>query len=176
MTHNLDSITAVSPIDGRYALKTQHLRDTFSEYGLIRHRLIVEVRWLQHLAKDPMIKELPVLSTTANDLLNTLVDSFSVTQAQRVKDIEKTTNHDVKAIEYFLKECVQTLPELAAVSEFIHFACTSEDINNLAYALMLKAGREHALVLELESIKARLVELAHLYAGTPMLSLSLIHI
>jgi len=170
MTHNLDSITAVSPIDGRYALKTQHLRDTFSEYGLIRHRLIVEVRWLQHLAKDPMIKELPVLSTTANDLLNTLVDSFSVTQAQRVKDIEKTTNHDVKAIEYFLKECVQTLPELAAVSEFIHFACTSEDINNLAYALMLKAGREHALVPELESIKARLVELAHLYAGTPMLS------
>ncbi len=170
MTHNLDSITAVSPIDGRYALKTQHLRDTFSEYGLIRHRLIVEVRWLQHLAKDPMIKELPVLSTAANDLLNTLVDSFSVTQAQRVKDIEKTTNHDVKAIEYFLKEYVQTLPELAAVSEFIHFACTSEDINNLAYALMLKAGREHALVLELESIKARLVELAHLYAGTPMLS------
>ncbi len=138
----LSSLTAVSPVDGRYGRKTQLLRPVFSEYGLIYHRVLVEVRWLQALSKLQKIPEVPPFSTEASQLLENIIDQFSEQDAQRIKDIEKTTNHDVKAVEYFLKEKISNNAELMAVNEFIHFACTSEDINNLSHALMLKAGRE----------------------------------
>jgi len=136
------ALTAISPIDGRYADKVEKLRPVFSEYGLIRFRVEVEVRWLQALAKHPLIIEISPFSEKANQLLDNIIGQFSEADAQRVKDIEKTTNHDVKAVEYLLKEKIAGCAELEQVSEFIHFACTSEDINNLSYALMLKAGRE----------------------------------
>ncbi|POZ53817.1 adenylosuccinate lyase [Methylovulum psychrotolerans] len=136
------SLTAISPIDGRYADKVEKLRPVFSEYGLIRYRVEVEVRWLQALAQHPLIIEVSPFSEAANQLLDDIIGQFSEADAQRVKDIEKTTNHDVKAVEYLLKEKIAGCAELEQVSEFIHFACTSEDINNLSYALMLKAGRE----------------------------------
>ena len=139
MTHS--ALTAISPIDGRYANKVEPLRPIFSEYGLIRYRVLVEVRWLQALAAHPLIPEVSPFSDDANALLNRLADEFSLDHAQRVKDIEKTTNHDVKAVEYWLKENIVGCAELEQVSEFFHFACTSEDINNLAYALMLQEGR-----------------------------------
>jgi adenylosuccinate lyase len=142
----LTSLTAVSPVDGRYGRKTQSLRAIFSEYGLIYHRVLVEVRWLQALSSLSDIAEVPAFSNSANQLLNDIVSQFNEQDAQRIKDIEKTTNHDVKAVEYFLKEKITGNDELMAVTEFIHFACTSEDINNLSHALMLKAGRE--LLLE----------------------------
>ena len=132
------ALTAISPIDGRYANKVEKLRPVFSEYGLIRFRVLVEVRWLQALAKHPLIAEVNPFSSVATKLLNDIVNDFSEADAQRVKDIEKTTNHDVKAVEYLLKEKITGCAELEKVSEFIHFACTSEDINNLSYALMLK--------------------------------------
>jgi adenylosuccinate lyase len=138
----LSSLTAVSPVDGRYGRKTQLLRPVFSEYGLIYHRVLVEVRWLQALSKLQKITEVPPFSTEASQLLENIIDQFSEQDAQRIKDIEKTTNHDVKAVEYFLKEKISNNAELMSVNEFIHFACTSEDINNLSHALMLKAGRE----------------------------------
>jgi adenylosuccinate lyase len=138
----LSSLTAVSPVDGRYGRKTQLLRPVFSEYGLIYHRVLVEVRWLQALSKLQQIPEVPPFSSEASQLLENIIDQFSEQDAQRIKDIEKTTNHDVKAVEYFLKEKISNNAELMAVNEFIHFACTSEDINNLSHALMLKAGRE----------------------------------
>lgn len=136
------NLTAISPIDGRYADKVNLLRPVFSEYGLIRYRVEVEVRWLQTLAEHPLIVEVSPFSDAAKQLLDNIISDFSEADAQRVKDIEKTTNHDVKAVEYLLKEKIAGCAELAQVSEFIHFACTSEDINNLSYALMLKAGRE----------------------------------
>ncbi len=138
----LSSLTAVSPVDGRYGRKTQSLRPIFSEYGLIYHRVLVEVRWLQALSNLKEIEEVPPFSTEANQALDAIVSQFSEQDAQRIKDIEKTTNHDVKAVEYFLKEKISDNAELMAVNEFIHFACTSEDINNLSHALMLKAGSE----------------------------------
>lgn len=138
----LSSLTAVSPVDGRYGRKTQSLRPVFSEYGLIYHRVLVEVRWLQALSRLEEIPEVPPFSAQAIELLEMIVDQFSEQDAQRIKDIEKTTNHDVKAVEYFLKEKIADNAELMAVNEFIHFACTSEDINNLSHALMLMAGRE----------------------------------
>ena len=134
----LSALTAISPIDGRYGSKTKQLRDIFSEYGLIRFRVLVEVRWLQQLSQHAQIAEVKPFSDKANALLNNLVDNFSVEQAQRIKEIESTTNHDVKAVEYFIKESIADNAELNAVSEYIHFACTSEDINNLSHALMLK--------------------------------------
>ncbi|MDP3365136.1 MAG: lyase family protein, partial [Pseudomonas sp.] len=127
----LSSLTAVSPVDGRYAGKTSALRPIFSEYGLIRSRVLVEVRWLQRLAAHEGIPEVAPFSAEANALLNELAENFAVEHAERVKEIERTTNHDVKAVEYLLKEQAAKLPELDKVSEFIHFACTSEDINNL---------------------------------------------
>lgn len=138
----LTSLTAVSPVDGRYGRKTHSLRPVFSEYGLIYHRVLVEVRWLQALSKLNEIPEVPIFSPEANLLLDNIIDQFSEQDAQRIKDIEKTTNHDVKAVEYYLKEKISDNAELMAVNEFIHFACTSEDINNLSHALMLKTGRE----------------------------------
>ena len=170
MTLDLTPLTAISPIDGRYADKTQALREVFSEYGLIKYRVMVEVRWLQYLAQHPEIVELSPFSTAANQLLDDLVSNFSIDQALRVKEIERTTNHDVKAVEYLIKESVANLPELDAVNEFIHFACTSEDINNLAHGLMLKQGRDDILIPQLQTIADRLVALSHEYSGVAMLS------
>ena len=167
---NLSELTAISPIDGRYGSKTIDLRAIFSEYGLIRHRVLVEVRWLQHLAAIDGIAEVPSLSEHANNLLNDIIDNFSEEDAQRVKNIERTTNHDVKAVEYFLKEKIQGNAELEAVSEFIHFACTSEDINNLSYALMLREGRTQGLLPLIDETIDAIVKLSHEHASVPMLS------
>ncbi|MEA3242214.1 MAG: adenylosuccinate lyase [Pseudomonadota bacterium] len=166
----LTSLTAVSPVDGRYARHTEILRPIFSEFGLIRHRVLVEVRWLQALAAHADIKEVPALSEHANKLLDAMVDRFSEDDAQRVKNIERTTNHDVKAVEYFLKEKIAGNDELEAISEFIHFACTSEDINNLAYALMLREARGQVLLPQLDEIIQSITALAHHTAEMPMLS------
>ncbi len=166
----LNALTAISPIDGRYADKTAELRPIFSEYGLIHHRVQVEVRWLQALARHPGIPEVPPFSEPAHAVLDELVEQFSIADAQRIKNIERTTNHDVKAVEYWLKERIAGHAELAAVSEFIHFACTSEDINNLAYALMLREARTQVLLPQWDEIVDALVRLAHQYADQPMLA------
>jgi len=167
---DLNSLTAISPIDGRYARKTAALRPYFSEYGLIYHRVVVEIRWLQALSRHADITEVPAFSDSANQFLQSIIDDFSPAQAERIKDIESTTNHDVKAVEYFLKEQVVDSDELAAISEFFHFACTSEDINNLSHALMLKAGRDAVLVPELMAISEAIKQLAHGNADVSMLS------
>ena len=166
----LSQLMAISPVDGRYGSKTETLRPIFSEYGLIRHRVVVEVRWLQALSRQADISEVPPLSAHADRVLNEIVDKFSEQDAQRVKNIERTTNHDVKAVEYFLKEKITGNEELEAVSEFIHFACTSEDINNLAYALMLREARNQALLPLLDAVIHEIAALAHHYADHPMLS------
>lgn len=166
---DLSSLTAVSPIDGRYGSKTADYRSIFSEFGLIRYRVEVEVRWLQQLAAHAQIDEVPALSDEANAYLDAMVANFSVENAQRIKDIESVTNHDVKAVEYFIKESFADNAELDAVKEFVHFACTSEDINNLSHALMLKAGRE-VLVAQLEGITTTLANMAVEFAEVPMLS------
>lgn len=168
MAHS--ELTAISPIDGRYAGKVSDLRPIFSEYGLIRFRTEVEIRWLQHLAECPKIGEIPRLSADAQSQLNALLEGFSLADAERVKEIEKTTNHDVKAIEYFLKEKIANSEELARISEFIHFSCTSEDINNLAYALMLKHGRDGVILPALDGLIENIKNLALNYAGQSMLS------
>jgi len=167
---DLEPLTAISPIDGRYADKTGDLRADFSEYGLIRHRVLVEVRWLQALAAHPDIAEVPALSPDANHRLNDIVDNFDLECAARVKAIEKTTNHDVKAVEYFLKEKIAGTRELEDVQEFIHFACTSEDINNLAYGLMILDARTRCLLPVMDELIESIRGLAHRYAGQPMLS------
>lgn len=166
----LSTLTAISPIDGRYASKTQSLRTMFSEFGLIKARVTVEVRWLQHLAAQTGIKEVPALSADAVTFLDTLARDFSLKDAQRVKDIEATTNHDVKAVEYFIKEKISAHAELNAVSEFIHFACTSEDINNLSHALILKEGLETQILPICHQITESITQLAHHYADVAMLS------
>lgn len=165
----LSEITAVSPIDGRYASKTAPLRTIFSEYGLIHARIEIEIRWLQSLAAHPGIKELPPLSESASAELDRIVEGFDLKSAERVKEIERTTNHDVKAVEYYIRERVKNSPELAAASEFIHFACTSEDINNLSYGLMVNRGRAVAMHL-LGDIGDSLTDLAHDLADHAMLS------
>ena len=142
---NLTALSAISPIDGRYGDKSAELRTIFSEFGLLKYRVIVEVRWLQQLAGAPAILEVPAFSQAANDFLDNIANNFTIDDAQRIKDIERTTNHDVKAVEYFLKEKVANQPELHAVNEFIHFACTSEDINNLSHALMLSEARNDVM-------------------------------
>ena len=166
----LTALTALSPLDGRYGGKTAILRDFFSEYALIKYRVIVEIEWLKALAAEPAVAEVPAFSAEAIALLDGLADRFSVADAERVKAIEATTNHDVKAVEYFLKERTQGHAEIAAVSEFFHFACTSEDINNLSHALMLKGARDGVLLPALERLIARLTELAQGQADQPMLS------
>ncbi len=166
----LSPLTVLSPVDGRYASKTAPLRPIFSEFGLIRHRLLVEIRWLQALAAHPAIAEVPPLSAPALAFLDGLVEAFSEDDARRIKEIERTTNHDVKAVEYFLKERVASQSELAPVREFFHFACTSEDINNLAYALMLRAGRDEILVPTMDRLIDTLEDMAHGLAGQPMLA------
>lgn len=165
----LSALTAVSPVDGRYGSKTADLRAVFSEFGLIKARVTVEVRWLQKLAAHPQITEVPALSDEANALLNNLVDNFGLTEAERVKEIERTTNHDVKAVEYLIKERIADNAELAAVSEFVHFACTSEDINNLSHALMLKEGLDVVLPL-MQQVTDEIAALGREHASEPMLS------
>tara|TARA_B110001450_G_scaffold247642_1_gene262940 strand:+ start:284 stop:1660 length:1377 start_codon:yes stop_codon:yes gene_type:complete len=167
---SLSPLTAVSPIDGRYGAKTDMLRTVFSEYGLIRYRVLVEVRWLQHLAANPAIVEVAPFSKDATALLNGLVDNFTIEHAERVKEIERTTNHDVKAVEYLIKETIADNAELLAVSEFVHFACTSEDINNLSHALMLKEGRDDIVVPALQAIHSQLTAMAVEFADVAMLA------
>jgi adenylosuccinate lyase len=170
MPMDLSTLTAVSPIDGRYGSKTDSLRPIFSEYGLIRHRVLVEIRWLQSLAARADIPEVPAFSEHASKVLDDIAANFTAEDAQRVKNIERTTNHDVKAVEYFLKERIAGNAELEAVSEFIHFACTSEDINNLSHALMLREGRGQVLLPAMDELIEAVRRLAHEHAALPMLS------
>ncbi|MFN3842178.1 MAG: adenylosuccinate lyase [Rehaibacterium terrae] len=164
------ALTALSPIDGRYAAKAEALRPIFSEYGLIRARVKVEVEWLLALAAEPGIVELAPFSDAATARLRALADGFSVQDAARVKAIERTTNHDVKAVEYFLKERLKDDAGLAPALEFVHFACTSEDINNLSYSLMLREARAAVLGPMLDALAGKLRAMAHEYAALPMLS------
>ncbi len=166
----LSALTALSPIDGRYGDKTTELRTIFSEYGLLKYRVQVEVRWLQKLANQADILEVPTLSEQATKHLNEIVDNFNEQDAIRIKTIERTTNHDVKAVEYFLKEKVNTNQELQAINEFIHFACTSEDINNLSYALMLKTARDTVLIPYWNKLIATITTQAKTYRDLPLLS------
>ena len=166
----LDSLTALSPLDGRYAAKVDALRPIFSEYGLMHRRVVVEIAWLIALSDEAGIAELPPFAAAARASLQKIVDGFSVADAARIKQIEATTNHDVKAVEYFIKERIGDDPALTQAKEFVHFACTSEDINNLSYAVMLRDAREHVLLPEADKTIARLRELAHAYADLPMLS------
>lgn len=164
------ALTAISPLDGRYSDKLQGLRPLFSEFGLIRFRLIVEVRWLQMLVQQGELPELPRLSAHGQKILNDMIENFSEQDAARVKHIEAGINHDVKAIEYFIKEHISGNKELAQIAEFIHFGCTSEDINNLAYALMLNTARQQCLMPQLSELITELQTFAHEYAKQPMLS------
>jgi len=166
----LDSLTALSPLDGRYAAKVDALRPIFSEYGLMHRRVVVEIAWLIALSDEAGIAELPPFAAAARASLQKIADGFSVADATRIKQIEATTNHDVKAVEYFIKERIGDDPALTQAKEFVHFACTSEDINNLSYAVMLRDAREHVLLPEADKTIARLRELAHAYADLPMLS------
>jgi len=166
----LSNLTAVSPVDGRYGSKTSDLQLIFSELGLIRYRVLVEIRWLQTLAAHPDIREVPPFSDHAANILHGIAERFSEADAGRIKDIERTTNHDVKAVEYFIKERIVGNAELEAVSEFVHFACTSEDINNLSHALMLREGRGQVLIPRMNQVIATVRALAHALADLPMLS------
>jgi adenylosuccinate lyase len=167
---NLTSLSAISPIDGRYAEKTVQLRGIFSEYGLMRYRVLAEIRWLKSLAAHPGVPEVATLSASASEKLEKIASGFDLNEAQRVKTIEDTTNHDVKAVEYYLKEKISSHAELAGIKEFIHFACTSEDVNNLSHALMLKDAREQVLLPALDKIIKAISGLARSYAEQPMLA------
>jgi adenylosuccinate lyase len=164
------TLTALCPLDGRYQSRVRELGPIFSEYGLIHHRVLVEVRWLQHLAEEAGIAELAAFDADTRGVLDAIVAAFDENDAARVKDIERTTNHDVKAVEYFLKEKIADHPTLGPAGEFIHFACTSEDINNLSYALMLKRGRDEVLLPQMVRLEEDLAELARANADVPMLS------
>jgi adenylosuccinate lyase len=166
----LDSLTALSPLDGRYAAKVEALRPIFSEYGLMRRRVQVEIEWLLALAAHRGIAELPPFDEHARAKLRLIADDFSVTDAAQIKELEATTNHDVKAVEYFIKEDLGDDATLEQAQEFVHFACTSEDINNLAYALMLRDARDSVLLPALDAAISKLRELAHAHAALPMLS------
>ena len=166
----VSTLKALSPADGRYADKVAGLRDIFSEYGLIRFRVLVEVRWLQALADEKDIPEIGPLSPVLKDLLNSIVDDFSLDDAERVKTIEATTNHDVKAVEYFIREKLGDGPDTSVLRDFLHFGCTSEDINNLAYALMLRTARSEVLMPQMRVVKARLQAMAKQNADVAMLS------
>ena len=166
----VSTLRALSPADGRYFDKVSGLRDIFSEYGLMRFRVLVEVRWLQSLADEPDIAELAPLSSVMKDVLNHIVDDFSLDDAERVKTIETTTNHDVKAVEYFIREKLGNGPETQALKDFLHFACTSEDINNLSYALMMRTARSNVLIPQMRELLNKLVVLAKEHADVAMLS------
>ena len=163
-------LKAISPADGRYADKVNDLRDIFSEYGLIRFRILVEVRWLQCLADEESVSELVAPSPVMKDVLNSIVDDFSLDDAERVKAIEATTNHDVKAVEYFIREKLGNGPETSALKDFLHFACTSEDINNLSYALMLRLARKDVLIPKMRELRNQLQAMVRSHAAVPMLS------
>ena len=166
----LSALTAISPVDGRYQNKTDALRPIFSEYGLFRYRVLVEVEWLKKLSKNSSIKEIESFSASSTSLLNNIKDNFSIVDAERIKEIEKTTNHDMKAVEYFIREKIQSDSKLKNISQFIHFACTSEDINNLSYALMLKDVRESILVPKLQQLVTILEKMSADYSSIPMIS------
>ncbi|MHC5068747.1 MAG: adenylosuccinate lyase, partial [Planctomycetota bacterium] len=166
----LSALSAISPIDGRYGGKTAALRGIFSEYGLIAARVKVEIHWLLKLAAHPAIGEAGPLDDAAVTQLQSISDAFSETDAERIKEIEATTNHDVKAVEYFIKERIDSLDGVSVNTEFVHFACTSEDINNLAHALMLRQGRDQVLLPAVHRLIDRLAQLAQGFAATPMLS------
>jgi len=168
LAHN--SITALTTLDGRYSSKVQSLRPIFSEYGLIRYRSLVEIEWLKALSKESNIAEVPEFSADTIKQLDDIIHNFDVDSAQRVKDIESTTNHDVKAVEYFLKEQSANIEQIAAISEFFHFACTSEDINNLSYALMLKDARNEVIVPLFSKVIEAIQALANEYKDIPMLA------
>lgn len=165
----LSALTAISPIDGRYQNKTDSLRPIFSEYGLFRFRVQVEIEWLKALAKHPDIVEVDNFSPATLTLLDSIKDNFSVADAEAIKEIEKTTNHDVKAVEYFIRDKIKDDTALGAASQFIHFACTSEDINNLSHALMLKEARETVLAEKVQGLISHLQTLANDHASLPML-------
>jgi len=167
---NFSAITALSPLDGRYQIKVEPLRIYFSEFALIRYRIQVEVAWIKALSNEPGIFEVPPFSSETNTQLDNLVANFSVADGEAVKAIEATTNHDVKAVEYWLKQKLADNAEIAKVAEFIHFACTSEDINNLSHGLMLKSSREQVMLPALDKIIHRLIDLAHQLADVPMLA------
>tara|TARA_B000000475_G_scaffold224449_1_gene188270 strand:- start:78 stop:1442 length:1365 start_codon:yes stop_codon:yes gene_type:complete len=164
-----DTLTSISPIDGRYGDKTGPLKSIFSEFGLIKYRVLVEISWLQAVSMNSQISEVPKFSSKSNQFLSSITNNFSLEDAKAIKEIEKTTNHDVKAVEYFLKEKVSSIPELQNASEFIHFACTSEDINNLSHALMLQEGRE-VLLSEMKNALNLITGLAKDNADIAMLS------
>lgn len=169
MTMSLSPLSALSPLDGRYAAKTDKLRPILSETGFMHHRVKVEIAWLQALS-NAGFTEIKPFSAAANALLDKLANEFNEADAERIKQIEAVTNHDVKAVEYWLKEKVKDVPELVAASEFIHFACTSEDINNTSHGMMLKAARDTVLLPALQNVIAKLTEIAHENADLPMLS------
>jgi adenylosuccinate lyase len=166
----VSTLRALSPADGRYADKVKPLRDIFSEYGLIRFRVLAEVRWLQCLADESAIAELGPLSPVMKDVLNHIVDNFSLDDAERIKKIESTTNHDVKAVEYFIRERLGDGPETESLKDFLHFGCTSEDINNVAYALMLRTARADVVLPQMREVRGKLQAMAHEHAALPMLS------
>ena len=169
MSNGLGALTALSPLDGRYAAKVDLLRPHFSEYGLIHARLRVEIEWLKALAADPHFTEIPAFSAVTIAELDGLITNFTASDAAEVKGIEATTNHDVKALEYWIKDKTKANAEVTKVSEFIHFACTSEDINNLSHALMCKGAREEVMLPVLDKVIAKLTEMAHAYADVPMM-------
>ena len=166
---SLSTLTALSPLDGRYAAKTDKLRPLLSEAGFMHHRVKVEIAWLQALASAGLA-EIKPFSSDAGALLDRIAADFTEADAERIKEIEAVTNHDVKAVEYWLKEKVKDVPELVAASEFIHFACTSEDINNTSHGMMLKAARDTVLLPALQAVIDRLAGLAHEHAAVPMMS------
>jgi adenylosuccinate lyase len=170
LSAQLTTLNAISSVDGRYQGKTAALQPYFSEYGLIRYRVIVEIRWLQRLAANPGITEVPHLTEAANTFLEDLIEGFSESEASIVKDKESVTNHDVKAVEYYLKEKLAENSELAAIMEFVHFACTSEDINNLSYALMLKESMTDVVAPMMQTVADAIREKAHEYADSALLS------
>ena len=165
----LNALTAISPVDGRYFDKTNTLSEIFSEFGLIKYRVLIEVKWLQTMSDNPKITEVPKFSQQGSDFLSDIATNFSLEDAEKVKEIERTTNHDVKAVEYFLKDKIKSNSELDSVSEFFHFACTSEDINNLSHALMLSDGRE-VLIKQMQQVLSLITNLAKDNAAIPMLS------
>ena len=165
----LNPLLSISPIDGRYQEKTLELQTIFSEFGLIKYRVLIEVKWLQTLSDNPDITEVPTFDEATKKHLQNIADDFNLDDAQRIKDIEKTTNHDVKAVEYFIKEKIKSNPVLNAVNEFVHFACTSEDINNLSHALMLIEGRQ-SLLKNILAVRDNIQTMAENYKHLPMLS------
>ncbi len=166
----ISTLKAISPADGRYSDKVNDLRNIFSEYGLIRYRVLVEIRWLQCLSDEPFVPELAPLTSVMKDVLNHIIDDFSIDDAESIKKIEATTNHDVKAVEYFIREKLGDGPETQALKDFLHFGCTSEDINNLSYALMLRAARSDVLIPKMRDLRNTLNTLAKEHADLPMLS------